>query len=168
MASSKLRLVVNPFLQWKTEKESTYSLFMENICTLLDKEDTLRPQRWTTLIARELAHCRINIAALSETRLAKGLICGHERGLYLLLEGKIGNEDGIHRQGFVIHTTFLCQLPNLQTGVSERFNKLCFPFSGYHHARIISAYAPTLPSHRDNKEAFNENLDSLVKFTPAS
>ena len=36
------------------------------MCTLLDREDTLdtlRPKRQTALIARELAHYRIDIAA---------------------------------------------------------------------------------------------------------
>ena len=48
-----------------------------NICTLLDRDNSDRPERRTALIARELS--RFNIAALSETRLAgEGML--HERG----------------------------------------------------------------------------------------
>ena len=46
--------------------------------------------------------------------------------------------------------------------------KLCFPLSSSNHAMIISAYALTLASCDDNKEAFCENLNSFIKCTPAS
>ena len=41
-----------------------------NIRTLLDRDNTARPERRAALIAKELARYRIDIAALSETRLA--------------------------------------------------------------------------------------------------
>jgi len=41
-----------------------------NVCTLLDNEDTDRPARRTALIATELCRYDVDIAALSETRLA--------------------------------------------------------------------------------------------------
>ena len=41
-----------------------------NVRTLLDREDSDRPERRTALIARELDRYNIDIAALSETRLA--------------------------------------------------------------------------------------------------
>ena len=41
-----------------------------NVRTLLDTDNTARPERRTALIAKELARYRIDIAALSETRLA--------------------------------------------------------------------------------------------------
>ena len=46
--------------------------------------------------------------------------------------------------------------------------KLRFPVSRSRHVTIISAYAPTLSSCDEDKETFYENLDSLVKSTPAS
>ena len=50
-----------------------------NVRTLLDRDDVDRPQRRTALIAEELARYKIDIAALSETRLAEeGELC--ERG----------------------------------------------------------------------------------------
>lgn len=41
-----------------------------NVRTLLDRNYSVRPQRRTALIANELARNNIDIAALSETRLA--------------------------------------------------------------------------------------------------
>ena len=61
----------------------------------------------------------------------------------------------------------LCQLPNLLTGVNERPTKH-LSLSGSQHSMVISASAPTLTICEDNKEAFYENLKSLVKSTPAS
>lgn len=46
--------------------------------------------------------------------------------------------------------------------------KLCFPISHTRHVTIIIAYAPTLTSTDDNKEAFYESLDFLLQSTPAS
>ena len=41
-----------------------------NVRTMLDRGNTARPERRTALTAKELAKYRIDIAALSETRLA--------------------------------------------------------------------------------------------------
>ena len=47
-----------------------------NVRTLLDREDTDRPERRTALIAKELSKYNIDTAALSETRLAgEGTLC---------------------------------------------------------------------------------------------
>ena len=50
-------------------KESTNEAPSWNVRTLLDRDSTARPER-TELSAKELARYRIDIAALSETRLA--------------------------------------------------------------------------------------------------
>ena len=41
-----------------------------NVRTLMDKVTSSRPERQTALIAKELSRYRVDIAALSETRLA--------------------------------------------------------------------------------------------------
>ena len=51
-----------------------------NVRTLLDREDTDRPERCTSHIARELSRY-IDIAAQSETRLVgEGTLCGRGAG----------------------------------------------------------------------------------------
>ena len=39
-----------------------------NVRTLLDKEESSRPERRTALVVKELSRYRVDIAALSETR----------------------------------------------------------------------------------------------------
>ena len=57
-----------------------------NVCTLLDRDNIARPERRTALIAKELARYRIDIAALSETRLAdEGTPKEYGEWLHLLL-----------------------------------------------------------------------------------
>ena len=57
-----------------------------NVRTLLDREDSDRPERRKALIARELSRYNIDIAALSETRLAgEGALRMRSR-LHILLE----------------------------------------------------------------------------------
>ena len=81
-----------------------------NIHNPLDGEDILRPQRQATLISRELAQYRINIAVLSETLLAeKGLICEPEGCYTFFWKGKAENEKRTH--GSRIHHTNHILLP---------------------------------------------------------
>ena len=60
------------------------------------------------------------------------------------------------------------QLPNLPAGVYERLMEFYFSISGFHQATVSRTYSPTLTSCEDNKEAFYEILNSLVKLTPGS
>ena len=137
--------------------------------TLLDRDITTRPERRTALIAREPARYRIDIAALSETRLAnEGMLTEAGGGYTFFWKGKPETEDRIHGVGFAIRTSMLKDIPTLPEGVSERLIKLRFPLNRSRHVTIISAYAPTLTSSDEAKEEFYESLDSLIKTTPES
>ena len=63
-------------------KESTKEAPNWNVRTLLDRDSTARPERRTELSAKELARYRIDIAALSETRLADEGILKEDGGGY--------------------------------------------------------------------------------------
>uniref|UniRef100_H3AKS9 Reverse transcriptase domain-containing protein n=1 Tax=Latimeria chalumnae TaxID=7897 RepID=H3AKS9_LATCH len=92
-----------------------------NIRTLMDKDNVLRPERRTTLIARELACYNINIAAFSETRLAwEGSIEKLGGGYTFFWKGKAESEGRIHGVGFAIKTSLLKRLPDLPIGINER------------------------------------------------
>ena len=121
----------------------------------MDRENTSRPERRTALVARELAHYYIDIAALSETRLAEeGLVTELKGGYTFFWKGKSKDEDRIHGVGLAIRTSLLKQLPNLPTSINERLMKICFPVNRTRHATIIIAYASTLTSNVESKEAF--------------
>ena len=53
-------------------------------------------------------------------------------------------------------------------GINERLMKFRFPLAPSCHVTIISVYAPTFQNCEEDKEAFYENLDSLVKDTAVS
>ena len=72
-----------------------------NVRTLLDRDNTARPERRTALIAKELTRYRIDIAALSETRLAdEGTMKDDGGGYTFVWHGKPETEDRIHGSRF--------------------------------------------------------------------
>ena len=121
-----------------------------NFRTLLNRTITSRPERGTALVARELQHYRVDTAA-SETRIADEGSLREEGGDYTFpWKGKPQAEDRIHGVGFTLRTALLCSMPVLPVGINERLMKLRIPLSRIRYLAIISAYAPTLTSPRNN------------------
>ena len=52
--------------------------------------------------------------------------------------------------------------------MNERLMKLRFPLKPSRHVTVINAYAPTLTSSDEAKDAFYEELNSLMKDAPQS
>lgn len=60
-----------------------------NVRILMDNKESIRPEKRTTLIAKKLSHYRIDIAALSKTRLAEeGSITEPKRGYTFFWKGE--------------------------------------------------------------------------------
>lgn len=138
-----------------------------NVRTLLDRANTSRPERRTALVTKELQRYRIDIAALSETRLADEGSLREEGGGYTFFwKGKPQAEDRIHGVGFTIRTALLKSIPVLPVGINECITKLRIPLSKSRHLTVISMYAHTLTSPDDAKEKFYEHLDQVIKSTP--
>eukprot|EP00745_Piridium_sociabile_P018132 TRINITY_DN26983_c0_g1_i10.p1 TRINITY_DN26983_c0_g1~~TRINITY_DN26983_c0_g1_i10.p1 ORF type:complete len:281 (+),score=56.43 TRINITY_DN26983_c0_g1_i10:428-1270(+) len=134
----------------------------------MDREKVARPERRTALVASELKRYRIDIAALSETRFAdEGSLEETGGGYTFFWKGKPENEDRIHGVGFAVSTALLKDIPTLPIGVNERIMKLRFPLNKTRHITLISAYAPTLTSTEEQKERFYEDLDQIIRTTPA-
>ena len=111
-----------------------------NVRALLDRDASSRPERRTALIAGELGKYQIDIAALSETRLAEeGSIAEPKGGYTFFWRGKAKEEDSIHGVGLAIKNSLYRQLPDLPTPVSERLMKLRFPLNPSRHVTVISA-----------------------------
>ncbi|XP_076054495.1 uncharacterized protein LOC143033187 [Oratosquilla oratoria] len=135
----------------------------------MDRENSSTPERKTALVARELAPYRIDMAALSETRLPEeGSVAERKGGYTFLWKSRSKDEDRIPGVGLAIKTSLLKQLPDLPTSINERLMKIRFPLDRSRHATIISAYAPTLTRRDEAKEAFYEELNTLVKDVPPS
>ena len=135
----------------------------------MDKDDSARPQRRTALVAKEVSRYNIDIAALSETRLAdEGSLTEPTCCYTFFWKGKAQSEDRIHGVGLAIKTSLMKQLPTLPVGINERLMKLRLPLSHNRHATIISAYAPTLTSTEEAIEQFYANLSSVLDSVPAN
>ena len=74
----------------------------------------------------------------------------------------------MHGVGLAIKTSLSRQLPELPTPVSERLMKLRFRLNPFRHVTVISAYAPTLTSSDEAKDAFYEKLNAVMKGVPPS
>ena len=141
-----------------------------NIRTLLDKDDSDRPQRRTALIARELARYNIDIAALSETRLAeKGEICERGAGYTFFWSGRKPEERREAGVGFAVKTALVSKLEGPPKGVNDRLMTLRLPLSyGQKFATIVSAYAPTMTNPEEIKDKFYEDLNCVIAAVPNS
>ena len=116
-----------------------------NVRTLLDSENDNRPERRTALVARELKRYDIDIAALSETRLAKeGQITEVNAGYTIFWKGKPEEDRRESGVGFAIKTKLVDKLEELPFGTSNRIVSLRLPLQGGRFATVISVCAPTM------------------------
>ena len=93
--------------------------------TMLDRDNTARPERRTALIAKEPARYRIDIAALSETRLADEGILKEDGGTYTFLwRSKPEAEDRLHGVEFAIRISLMKSIPSLPVWINERLMRL--------------------------------------------
>ena len=112
--------------------QSPMSSFASMSCvrTLLDNEDTDRPARRTALIAAELCRYDVDIAALSETRLAdEGSLSEAGGGYTFFWKGLPHDARRIHGIGFAIRSSLLAQITESPVGINERLMTLRLPLS---------------------------------------
>ena len=139
-----------------------------NVRTLLDRDNTERPERRTALIGRELAKYNIDIAALSETRLAgEGQLCEVGAGYTFYWSGRQPEERREAGVGFAIKTELVGKLAGSPKGLNDRLMTVKIPLQyGKRHATIISAYAPTMTNPEDVKDKFYEELHAVIATVP--
>ena len=137
-----------------------------NVHTLLERDNAARPEGRTALIAKELARYRIDIAALSETRLAdEGTLKEDGGGYTFFWHGKPEAEERLHGVGFAVRTNLMKSIPSLPVGINEWLMKLRLPLTKSRHLTIISAYTLTLTNFDETWEKFYEDLDQLIRST---
>ena len=139
-----------------------------NVRTLLEKKRShMRP---TAVVARMLKECKIDICALSETRLhGENQIQEVGAGYTFFLNGRpADNPPQIHGVGFAIRTDLVAQLNGkLPVGINERLMTLCLPVQGC-NLHIISAYAPTMTQSQEVREQFYDELYQILDKIPPS
>ncbi|KAI8740129.1 craniofacial development protein 2, partial [Biomphalaria glabrata] len=126
------------------------------------------PQRRTALVARELHRYNIDIAALSETRLADECeLCERGAGYTFFWSGRsteVRRESGV---GFAIKKSIVSKLVGPPKGISDRLMTLKLPLqNGKKHISIVSCYAPTMTNPDDVIAKFYEELNSTLHDIP--
>ena len=133
-----------------------------NVRTLLDRNNSKRPERQTALVAKELGQYDIDIAALCETRLAlnDSLV---DNGYTFFWSGKGEEERRESGVGFAIRNTIMPYLEQEPTAISDRIISMRLPLNKNHYVTIVSAYAPTMTNPEEKKEEFYNKLRETVK-----
>ncbi|XP_072182226.1 uncharacterized protein [Diadema setosum] len=138
-----------------------------NVRTLLDRAGTERLERRTALIATELARYRVQIAALSETRLAdEGQLSEVHAGYTFFWIGRKQDERREAGVGFAIKSNLVNKLAVPPKGINDRIMTVRLPLAKKRYATMISAYAPTMTSPDDVKERFYEDLQVTISAVP--
>jgi len=147
----------------------SYHFATWNVRTLLDTGTAERPARRTALLAAELQRYNIDIAALSETRLAdEGSLTEVGGGYTFFWKGLPPDSPRIHCVGFAIRTSLLQRLSETPVAINERLMTLRMPLTKRRYMTILSAYAPTLPSDESSKDRFYDILRSTLRSVPRS
>ena len=136
-----------------------------NVRSMIDRETSDCPERRSALIATELLRLGIDIAALSETRLAGQWsfdeIIGSD-GYSFFWSGKpkeAKRESGV---GFAIRRNIASKLTDLPIVYSDRMMTLRLPLVKDRFLTIVSVYAPTLTSDDVVKNSFYDQLHDLL------
>ena len=137
---------------------------------MLDRTDASdRPARRTALIAQELSRYGVDIAALSETRLAdEGSIIEDHGGYTFFWKGLPQQERRIHGVGYAVRNSILEKCGTVPVGISERLMKFRIPLTSHRYATIFSVYAPTLMAESEDKDQFYEQLDQELNRVPST
>ena len=139
-----------------------------NVRTLMDTENRNRPQRMTAIVAHELARYKIDIAALSETRLADtGVLTESGAGYTFFWSGKAANDVREAGVGFAVRTAIVPKLETLPKGFGDRLMTLRLPLAHNTYLTLISAYAPTMVYSEEAKEEFYHTLQGIISAVPA-
>ena len=136
----------------------------------MDNNRTDRPERRTALIASELARYNIDIAALSETRLAgEGELCERGAGYTFFWSGRGPEERREAGVGFAVKISLVSKMVGVPKGVNDRIMTMRLPLThGEKFATIISAYAPTMTNPEEIKNKFYEELNSVIRAVPTA
>ena len=113
----------------------------------------------------ELAKYNIDIAALCETRFSEsGSLNDLEYSFFWS-----GKPEGERREagvGFAIKKDIITKLTEMPRPVSDRIMTTRLPLSKDNFATVISVYAPTMTNPNENKEAFYNQLASVLSGIP--
>ena len=126
-----------------------------NVRTLMDTIYSNRPKRMTAIVAHKQSRYNIDVAALSETRLAgTGDLAEVGTGYTFSWSSKAADEPREAGVGFAIRSVLIPKLEALPKGINDRLMTMRIPLAGNAHLTLISAYAPTTTYPEEDKVLF--------------
>ena len=135
---------------------------------MLDRADSWRQERRSTLIAHELSRLNTDVAALREVRFSgEGSLQEHGAGYTLYWSGKPETERRLSGVGFMVRNSIASKLENQPMGHSDRIISMRLPLWNQQYATLFSVYSPTLKAEPAEKDRFYSDLRSLIQSTPA-
>ena len=142
---------------------------MWNIHTLIDQDDIDSPHRHTALIASELDRYKIDIAALSETRLAgKGELTEKSSGYSFSGSGHAPDDKGEAEVGYAIKTSCISKLACSSKGVNDHLMTMRLPLHEKKLTTITSTYTTTMTNTDETKDKFYEDLGYVITAVPTT
>ena len=137
---------------------------VRTMCTGLSEDlEAVSDARKTAIIDRELLRLNMDIVALQETRLpSNGSL--KEANYTFFWQGLEQTERRLHGVGFAIRNSLLSSMEAPSKGTERIISLRLLCSSG--SVNIICAYAPTLTSTPEAKDAFYDQLDAKIKNIP--
>ncbi|BHF80461.1 hypothetical protein SprV_0702358900 [Sparganum proliferum] len=146
--------------------ESAHSGSLE-VRSLLENPRSNRPEWRAALVARELAHYKVDIAALRETRFSEQ---GQQEevgaGYTFFWSGHPRAERRDAGVAFDIRNDIVGRLPRLPQGINDHLMSPCPPLRGGKFATVVSVYVPPITSPEAARDKFYEVLDALLATVP--
>ena len=128
-----------------------------------------RSEPRTAIVAHELSRYNIDMAALSETRLAgTGHLAEVGAGYTFFWSGRAADEPKEAGVGFAIRTVLIAKLETFPKGISDRLMTMRIPLECNAHLTLISAFAPTTTFPEEYKEQFYQVLRDTLRSVPGN
>ena len=135
---------------------------------MLDRSDGERPERRTALIAMELKRYNIDVAALSETRLAEqGKLREVGAGYTFYWVGHPADSARVHGVCFAVSDRINSMLVGEPVGINPRLMSMRLRLGRGKFASLISVYSPPLNHPDDEKDLFYSQLSATIGSMPA-
>ena len=134
------------------------SLGAWNVRTTNDSIDSIRPERATAIISRELKSANIDICAISEVR-KEGTGSLIEKDYTFYWSGGAKKEAGV---GFAVSNS-LSNVTLDISHISDRLMTLRLQLEAGNYLKIVSVYGPTMQRPQEEKESFYSQLSNAIK-----
>nr|VZI31967.1 unnamed protein product [Spirometra erinaceieuropaei] len=122
-----------------------------------------RPEQRTTKVAQELARYKVDITALSESRLSEQSKREEvNAGCTFFWSGRPRAQRRDAKVAFAIRNAIVGRLPCLPQGIKDRLMSLRLPLRGGKFATIISVYATLMTSPDSVRAKFYEDLHAFL------